>query len=155
MSRLLALICLAACGTVATAELNAPALGATASVTLESTGGIASLRILVRIDSVNRTLQRDVCPLAVSSAECGSRGRRETVRLAAIDVAHLFGLTATAEFRALRPDYGRSTQGADLMDHLVVVTANGRVQRVRADDITRPTPVAELMTEIGTLATAR
>jgi hypothetical protein len=64
-------------------------------------------------------------------------------------VSRIFGYTVTAEFRALRADYGRSSQGADLFDHTVSITANARTRRIHADDVTRPEPLAALMNELA------
>ncbi len=121
------------------------------AIFLESLGGIASLRVQLRLDSTRATLTRETCAMTVSAANCGMTGRREVVSVAAADVSRLFAMTTTAEFRALRSDYGSSTQGADLMSHKLTVTTAGRTRSVQGDDITRPEAMSRLMVALNVL----
>ena len=148
-ARLLPVLALLACGTIVAAEGEVLDPTTPARIQVESQGGIASLRILVRLDSGAATLTRETCALAVPVAECGTRGNRELVTIARAEVARLFGFTMTAEFRALRADYGTSSQGADLMTHRLTITANGRTRTIVGDDVTRPDPMADLMAELN------
>lgn len=139
----------AGCGTLVAVEGEGPDPRTPAQIAVESTGGIASLRVRLRLDSLTGIVSRETCSLSVPMTECGSRGNREVSAITRAEVSRIFALTATAEFRALRADYGRSTQGADLMDHEVSVTASGRTRAIKADDITRPEPLAGLIGELS------
>lgn len=123
--------------------------GATASITLESVGGIASLRVRLHLDSAGATLTRETCGMNVSGTSCGSSGRRDVTTVPPAEVSRLFAMTNTSEFRALRADYGRSTQGADLMDHRLAIISGGRLRTIHADDITRPEAMAALMAALN------
>ena len=139
----------AACGTIVAIEGEVPDSHTPAQIAVESTGGIATLRVRLRLDSLSGIVSRETCSLSVPATECGSRGNRESAAIAKAEVTRIFALTAAAEFRALRADYGHSTQGADLMEHRVSVTANARTRAITADDITRPEPLAGLMSELS------
>ncbi len=140
---------LAACGNTLSVAVDLPVPQATPVIQLESLGGIASLRVQLRLDSTTATLSRETCGMTVTAAECGIRGRRDVIGVPAADVARLFAMTTTADFRALKADYGHSTQGADLMDHTLTITTGGRTRSVRGDDITRPDLMAGVMAALN------
>jgi hypothetical protein len=150
--RVLPALVLAACGTLVAVEGEIPDTETPAQIVLESTGGIAALRIRLHLDSGSATLARETCRLSDSPSQCGLRGSRETFTIARAEVSRLFSYTLTAEFRALRADYGSSTQASDLMGHSLSITANGRTRRILADAMTRPEPMASFMTELSRLA---
>ncbi|MGQ0647195.1 MAG: hypothetical protein ACT4P7_06460 [Gemmatimonadaceae bacterium] len=149
MLRYVPTLLLIACGTLVAVEGEVVDTQNPAQILLESEGGIASLRVRVRLDSGTALLTREVCSLSASAEQCGERGNRQSVTIARAEVSRLFGYTMTAEFRALRADYGTSTQGADLMEHRITITANGRTRSVHGDDLTRPEPMAALMAELN------
>lgn len=132
-----------ACGNALT--IGDPDPQGSPAIVLESLGGIASLRVQLRLDSTSATLTRETCAMTVSATNCGMMGRREVVSVTAADVNRVFAMTTTAEFRALRSDYGSSTQGADLMTHKLTVTSAGRTRSVQGDDITRPGEMGRVM----------
>lgn len=135
---LLTVLMATGCAVLTAIEGEVPDTRTPAQILITSEGGIASLRVRLRLDSLGRTVTRETCSLGVPAAECGSRGNREVSAVAPAEVSSAFAATQSTEFRGLRADYGTSTQGADLMTHSVSVTANGRTRAIRGDDITMP-----------------
>ena len=139
----------AGCGSLVSVEGGTPDPLTPANISVEATGGIASLRVRHRLDSLSGVVSRETCSLSVPITECGTRGNHQSSTISRAEVSRIFALTSTAEFRALRADYGRSTQGADLMDYQFSVTVGGRTRGIKADDITRPEPLAGLIGELS------
>lgn len=143
VSLVLAATVAAACGKQPV-EGEIQQLGLPAQLTVTSEGGIAALRVIVRLDSATGLLSRATCQLSVSSDECGTKGHLDQVTLSSQQVASTFAITQSPEFRALRSDYGTSTQGADLMGHSVTVIANHRTREIKGDDLTLPPAIGRL-----------
>ena len=125
-------------------------LGTPAQIVVTSEGGIATLRTIVRLDSASRVITRVTCGLSVPITDCGARGHSDQTTLSPRQVDSAFAITQSPDFRALRDDYGSSTQGADLMGHSVSVTANHRTRMIKGDDITLPLPVRKLTSALFT-----
>ena len=100
-------------------------VGAPAEIVLTSEGGIATMRVIVRLDSATGALTRATCRMPVSAEECGTLGHLDQKTLTTPQVDSIFRITQTREFQSLKRDYGSSTKGADLMGHAVTVTTNG------------------------------
>lgn len=131
-------VVMSGCGLMTAVEGEVPDPQTPSQIVITSEGGIAALRIRLRLDSLSRTVTRETCSLGASAAECQSRGQRQSVTVSAAEVADAFAATQTVAFRALRADYGTSTQGADLMGHRFAITANSRTRSIHGDDITLP-----------------
>lgn len=147
--KLMVVTALAACGTFFEAEGEVIDTQTPAQVVVESVGGIAGIRLRLRLDSSSATVTRQTCRAGLLEAECVALGQRDTITISRAEVKRIFGLTVTAEFRALRADYGNTSQGADLFDHTVSITANSRTRRIHADDVTRPDLLAALIDELA------
>lgn len=119
-------------------------VGAPAEIVLTSEGGIATMRVIVRLDSATGALTRTTCRMPTSAEECGTLGHLEQKTLTTPQVESIFRITQTQEFQALKRDYGSSTKGADLMGHAVIVTTNDRTRTIKGDDITLPETVERL-----------
>jgi hypothetical protein len=125
-------------------------LSSPSQIVVTSEGGIAALRTIVRLDSASRVLTSVTCGLGVPIADCGTRGYTDQATLSPQRVDSAFAITQAPDFRALRADYGSSTQGADLMGHSVSVTANHRTRLIKGDDMTLPLPVHKLRSALAT-----
>lgn len=137
----------AACAT-GTLEPEYPDTGP-ARILIVAEGGIAALRTITVVDSASATLSYSLCSIGTAESGCGLGVPTRLITLTREQVRDLFAKTMTDEFRALRPDYGSSTQGADLRGYIVTVTRNGLTKTVRGDDVTRPQLLADFMAAVG------
>lgn len=136
-----------ACAEITAAEGEVPAPGAPPGIRVEALGGIAALHAVAEIDSAAAQGAWSMGPICGAGQPCMPRDTLEgPIARGAIDA--LFVRTYAPEFRALRADYGWSTQGADLRGYVVTIRANGRTRTLRADDGTMPTLMAQFVNDV-------
>lgn len=149
LSHLVSALVFLACGTIVAVEGETPTPNATAAIVVEAVGGIAGSRHITRVDSAAKRVTLDICSASDSLSQCAARGNRVTRDITQETVRALFAATQTAEFRALRADYGYSTQGADLFVYEFRLTVNGRTRSIRADALTQPKPLGRLLGSVS------
>jgi hypothetical protein len=140
-------IALLGCGVSTAIEGEVRDLSAAPSIEVLADGGIAALHILNRVDSATAGVQYSLGPIC---GEGGSCQPRDTVTgsISQAQVDALYARAARPEFRALRADYGTTTQGADMMGYTVIIRANGRTRTIRADDGTMPSLLAQWVNDV-------
>ena len=144
----------AGCGAVTAAEGEVTDVQSAPSIEVLADGGIAALHILNRVDSTSAEARYSMGPICGSTGTCQPRDTL-TGTLTRAQVDALFARTLEPEFRALRADYGTTTQGADMMGYTVIIHANDRTRTIRADDGTMPSLLAQWVNDVrGAVADA-
>lgn len=106
----------------------------TPRIVRESTGGIATLRVIVEIDSATSRWSRATCPLSTEAASCGARGHLEGGVVDPQVRDRLFTEAREPAFLALPARYRSTVQVADGMDHSLRITTGGFTRTIEWED---------------------
>jgi hypothetical protein len=106
----------------------------TPRIVRESTGGIATLRVIVEIDSATSMWSRATCPLSTDAASCGTRGHLEGGQVDPQVRDQLFTEAREPVFLALPARYRSTVQVADGMDHSLRITTGGYTRTIEWED---------------------
>lgn len=106
----------------------------TPRIVRESTGGIATLRVIVEIDSATSRWSRATCPLSPDGASCGTRGHLEGGAVDPQVRDQLFTAARNPTFLALPARYRSTVQVADGMDHSLRITSGGFTRTIAWED---------------------
>ena len=124
-----------------------------AAVELESSGGFAALATVYQAAHDDRRYayaQRHIC-----STNCGAPLDSASGTLAPNVADSLFSIVAAASSE-LKPDYGTTVGGADMLDYTLRMTIEGRTKTVHADDGTMPDAMRRVVYALrGIVAAAR
>jgi hypothetical protein len=136
-----------ACGTITAADGEVLDVDSPPSIEVIADGGIAALHIVNRVDSATAQVQYSVGPMCPETGSCQPRDTL-TGQLTREQVDALYLRAVDPEFRALRADYGTTTQGADMMGYTVIIRGNDRTRTLRADDGTMPSLLAQWVNDV-------
>ena len=124
-----------------------------AAVELASSGGFAALATVYHAAHDDRSYtyaRRHIC-----STDCGAPLDSTSGTLAPNVVDSLFSIVVAAS-PELKPEYGTTAGGADMLDYSLRVTIEGRTKTVHADDGTMPDAMRRIVDAIrGIVAAAR
>lgn len=98
---------------------------ATPGIVFESTGGIATLRVIVKLDSTTSVWSRATCSLSTSAQDCAAQGHVEQGTTSAAVRDRLFADARTDAFLRLPARFAATTTVADGMEHRLVISTAG------------------------------
>lgn len=109
----------------------------------ESTGGIATLRVTVEVDSATATWRRTTCRLPADGASCGDDRHVEDGTIDAAVRDRLFADARSRPFLELPARYKAAGPVADGMGHRLVITTAGFTRTMVWEDGAELPPLLE------------
>lgn len=138
----------AGCGSTTAVETPQPDSFSIAGIDVRATGGIAVLDLHATIDSTTGAAVLTIRPLCAPTSECQDLVPPAQRILDRATVDAFFARTGTPEFSALHPDYGTTSNGADMRSYVITIRKGGVVRTLRGDDGSLPPLLAAFVSDV-------